>query len=265
MKKYFLLLTAALLGLGLLPVRAQFGSPSAGSAADDVMAKVFGDKLNFSADMETQIKMLPKQDNVTMTGKIFFANGNSRSEMDLTSMKSQQITPQVIEQMKAMGMDQTISISRADEKVIYMIYPGLQTYAKMEIPDAKKTATNDLKIETTKLGKETLDSHPCDKTQYAVKNTRTGQRLLMTAWNATDLKNIPIKIEQSAWTSTDSYAGTSTTMHFLNISQTKPAASLFEPPTNYKKYDNIQTMMQAEMMKKMGGMARPPLTRPPGR
>ncbi len=263
MKKHFLLLTAAALGLGLLPVRAQFGSPSAGSSADDVLTKVFGDKLNFSADMETQVKMLPKQDTVAMTGKIFFANGNSRSEMDITSMKGQQMTPQVIGQMKAMGMDKTISISRADEKVIYMIYPGLQAYAKMEIPDAKKTATNDFKIENTKLGQETLDGHPCEKTQYTVNNTRTGQRLLMTSWNATDLKNIPIKIEQSAWSSTDSYAGTSTTMHFLNISLAKPDASLFEPPTAYKKYDNMQTLMQAEMMKKMGGMARPPMARPP--
>jgi hypothetical protein len=131
----------------------------------------------------------------------------------------------------------------------------------MEIPDAKKTATNDFKIENTKLGQETVDGHPCDKTQYTVNNTRTGQRLLMTSWNATDLKNIPIKIEQSAWSNTDSYAGTSTTMHFRNISLTKPDASLFEPPSDYKKYDNIQTMVQSEMMKKMGGM----MGRPPGR
>ena len=260
MKKYFILLTAAVLGLGLLPARAQFDSK-----ADDVMSRVFGDKLNFSADMETLVKMMPKQDNMTMTGKIFFANGNSRSEMDMTSMKGKQMTPQVIAQMKTMGMDKTITISRADEKVIYMIYPGLQAYARMDLADTKKTATNDFKIETTKLGEETVDGHHCDKTQYTVNNTRTGQRLLMTSWNATDLKNIPIKIKQSAWSSTDSYAGTSTTMHFFNISLAKPDASLFEPPSDCKKYDSIQTMMQSVMMKKMGDLAQPPVARPPTR
>jgi hypothetical protein len=259
MKKYFILLTATVLGLGLLPIRAQFGSPSAGSAADDVMTKVFGDKLNFSADLETQVKMMPKQDNMTMAGKIFFAGGNSRSEMDMSSMKSSQMTPQTIAQMKSMGMDKMVSISRANEKVVYMIYPGLQAYAKMELPDAKKNATNDFKVETTKLGEETVDGHHCVKNQYTVNNTRTGQRLIMTAWNATDLKNVPVKIEQSAWSSTESYDGTSTTMRFLNINLAQPDAGLFQPPADYKKYDNIQTMMQTEMMKKMGGgMGMPP-------
>jgi hypothetical protein len=264
MKKCFLLLTAAMLGLGLLPVRAQFGSPATGSAADDVMTKVFGDTLNFSADLETQVKMMPKQDNMTMTGKIFFAGGNSRAEMDMTSMKGSQMTPQVIAQMKSMGMDKMVSISRAHEKVVYMIYPGLQAYAKMELPDANKNATNDFKVETTKLGEETVDGHPCVKNQYSVNNPRTGQRLIMTAWNATDLKNVPVKIEQSAWSSTDSYAGTSTTMRFLNLNLAQPDASLFQPPSDYKKYDSIQTLMQAAMMKKMGGLVPPPMARPPG-
>jgi hypothetical protein len=81
----------------------------------------------------------------------------------------------------------------------------------------------------------------------------------MTTWNATDLKNIPIKIEQSAWGSAESYAGTSTTMHFTNINLAQPNADLFQPPAGYKKYDDIQTMMQTEVMKKMGGgMGLPP-------
>ena len=258
MNKVFFLLTAAVLGIGLLPVHAQFSPPAAGSAADDVMTKVFGDKLNFSADLETQVKIMPKQDIITMSGKIYFSGGNSRSEMDMTSMKGSQMTPEVIEQMKSIGMDKMVSISRASEKMVYMVYPGLQAYAKMELPDAKKFATNDFKVETTKLGEETVDGHTCVKIQYTINNTGTGQRLIMTAWNATDLKNIPVKIEQSAWSSTESYGGTSTTMHFLNINQSQPAASLFQPPSDYKKYDDIQTMMQTEMMKKMGGMGRPP-------
>ena len=48
-------------------------------------------------------------------------------------------------------------------------------------------------------------------------------------------------------------------MLFKNISFTKPAASLFEPPSGFTKYDSLQTMMQTEMMKKMGGgMGQPP-------
>jgi hypothetical protein len=42
-------------------------------------------------------------------------------------------------------------------------------------------------------------------------------------------------------------------MLFKNISIAKPAASLFEPPSGYTKYDSLQTMMLQQVMKQMGG------------
>ncbi len=47
-------------------------------------------------------------------------------------------------------------------------------------------------------------------------------------------------------------------MHFTDINLAKPDDSLFAPPSGFKAYDNMQTMMQTEMMKKMGGMGSPP-------
>jgi hypothetical protein len=48
-------------------------------------------------------------------------------------------------------------------------------------------------------------------------------------------------------------------MLFKNVSLAKPAASLFDPPADFKKYDSVQQMMQQEMMKRMGGgMGMPP-------
>jgi hypothetical protein len=48
-------------------------------------------------------------------------------------------------------------------------------------------------------------------------------------------------------------------MLFKNISFDKPADSLFAPPADFTKYDSVQSMMQAEMMKRMGGaMGQPP-------
>jgi len=38
---------------------------------------------------------------------------------------------------------------------------------------------------------------------------------------------------------------------FKNVKFSKPEASQFEPPTSLKKYDNMQSMMQEEMMKRM--------------
>jgi len=251
MKKFVSICAFTVLCLGLLPVQAQLGT--SGSSLDSVISKVFGTNLNFSADMEAEVKMMPKQQDISLNGKMFFANGDSRSEMDMTTMKGSQMTPQMVTQMKTMGMDKLVSITHADKKVVYMVYPGLQAYAKIEKPDAENTGTNDLKIEATDLGKETFDGHPCLKKRYNVSNLKTGQTLVMTTWNATDLQNCPIKIEQSAWASGDSFKGNSATMIFKNVNLAKPDASLFEPPAGYKAYDSIQAMMRAEMMKHMGG------------
>ncbi|MGA9874674.1 MAG: hypothetical protein WBQ21_02600, partial [Solirubrobacteraceae bacterium] len=113
------------LTLGLVSVRAQAGGPGNGPMGD-VMTKVFGTNLDFSANMETQVKMMPKNEDVSMSGKIYFANGDSRTEMDMTDMKGGSMNPQTIAQLKSMGMDKVVSISRPGEKVMYMIYPGLQ-------------------------------------------------------------------------------------------------------------------------------------------
>jgi hypothetical protein len=46
-------------------------------------------------------------------------------------------------------------------------------------------------------------------------------------------------------------------MLFKDITLSSPGTSLFEPPSGYTKYDSMQTMMQAVMMKQMGGGVLP--------
>jgi hypothetical protein len=66
------------------------------------------------------------------------------------------------------------------------------------------------------------------------------------------LKNFPVKIEQKE-------SGMDMTSIYKDIKFAKPVASLFDPPTGYTKYDNMMSMMQQEMMKRIGGGV------PPGR
>lgn len=251
MKKTISFLAASVLALGLLPASAQFGRPG-GSGPDNALTKVFGTNLNFSATMNLEVKMPGAQENeVTMTSKIYFAKGNSRTEMDMTSMKGSKMPPHAADQMKAMGMDQMISISRNDTKTAYLIYPGLGSYAKLTAPKAE--GTNDSKVTTTELGKETVDGHPCVKNKYTVSNAKTGEHVVMTTWNATDLKNYPIKIEMESPAAAKNGQAPITTLHFTSLNMAQPAATLFEPPVGYRVYTDVQAMVQTEMMKKMGG------------
>ena len=77
-------------------------------------------------------------------------------------------------------------------------------------------APADFKVETTELGKETVDGHPCVKNKVVVTDKESKQHE-STVWNATDLKNFPVKIETGRERRHFDHA-------FKNISLTKPDA-----------------------------------------
>ena len=254
MKKYFLIAAIALFGSSL--VQAQMPSQGFSPGISDAMAKVFGTNLYFSATVHTDVSIPAQNQNVSMTGKTYFYGGDTRSEMDMTQMTGNSIPPQALTQMKAMGMDKVVAISQNNKKVVYMVYPGLNAYAKMQEPDAA-SSTNSVKVDTAELGKDTVDGHPCLKKQFTITDSTAGQHLTMITWTATDLKDIPIKVQQTS-TTPDGAGNTSTTMSYTDINLAKPDASLFAPPAGYTPYSDVQTMMQTEMMKKMGpGMGAP--------
>jgi hypothetical protein len=250
MKKHIFILTLAIFVVGLSPVYSQFGPMGGGSQFSGGMDKLFGDNKNFSATLEVQTK---DQAGATMTipGKLTFDAGNSRFEMNMSEMKGGSIPAAAMTQMKTMGLDRMVTISQSDKKSVFLIYPNVQSYVEMTSDPAAAATNNDTTIETTKLGEETVAGHPCVKNK-AVVTDKQGAKQEFTVWNATDLKNFPVQIQMIV-------QGNPVTMSYSNLNFSKPDASLFAPPTGFTRYDNMQTMMQTVMMKKMGGgMARPP-------
>src|SRR5208282_6172431 len=101
--------------------------------------------------------------------------------------------------------------------VAYMVYPGMQSYVENALSDSETTtAPGDFKLATTELGKDTVDGHPCVKNKVIVTD-KDGNKHESTVWNATDLKDFPVKIQTAA-------EGGNTTMQFKNVSLAKPAA-----------------------------------------
>lgn len=246
MKTYLLILTATLLCLDLTPVHAQFGRTPGGPRFDGALTKLFGDNPAFSATLENQIKPA-SGDAITMPGKMAFDGGKARFEMSLSDAKGLKMPPDAAEQMKAMGFDQLINITLPEQKVTYLIYPGLQSYVENALP-AAKTGTNDASTVTiTAVGKETVDGHPCVENKVVVIGEQ-GATNEFSVWNATDLNKFPVKIFRVE-------QGNEITMLFKDVALTKPAATSFQVPAGYTRYDNMQTMMQTEMMKKLGGGA----------
>ncbi len=259
MKKQTLVLLAAVItftGSALAQGGRMGGTPGLSA----VITKLFGENKQFSADVEIDASANGKS--MIIPGKMYFDAGKTRFEINLADAKGDQMTPSTMQQMKTMGMDRTEVISRPDTKLTYLIYPGLSAYAESPLrdPDADKPDSA-FKIDSTKLGDETVDGQACVKNKVVITDDQ-GQTHEMTVWNATDMKKFPVKIQ------TDEN-GRSSTLTFKNVKTAKPDAALFEPPASYKKYTNQRDLMQQEMMKRMGiqgmpGGAAPGATPPAG-
>ena len=247
--KKLLFVATAVLSLGLLPTFAQLG-PSGGGQGPHLsgaMSKLFGANQTFSGTMEIQTAG-PSGADIILPGKFNFDHGKSRFEINMSQVRGGGMPANIVEQLKSMGMDSVINISRPDLKLAYIVYPGLNSYAAMPSTEAaSSTNLDDYKMEAAEVGKETLDGHDCVKNKVTVTD-KDGAKHESTVWNATDLKSFPVQVE----TKED---GQAATLRFKDITFEKPAASSFEPPTGLTKYDSLQTMMQTEMMKKMGGGA----------
>jgi hypothetical protein len=242
MKTQTFVLSLALLGSSLFSTHAQMGG-SPGPRMNGSMAKLFGQNSAFSADSEMQMKD-SSGETMTLPGKMAFDSGKSRFEMNMSEAKGSKMPPDAAAQMKKMGMDQMVSISRPDKKVAYVVYPTLKAYAEITVndPDAGKPDSA-FKIETTELGKETVDDHACVKNKVIITDDK-GEKHESTVWNATDLKKFPVKIENSE-------QGATSVMLFKNVKLAKPDAAKFEPPADFKKYNSPMELMQTEMMKNM--------------
>jgi hypothetical protein len=247
---------AVLALLTLVPAYGQgrggmgMGGAPRGPELSGAMAKLFGNNPTFTANMEVQVSGSPGGQNISMLNKMAFDNGNSRVELDMAQLKGPQMNPSMASHMKSMGMEKIVTITLKDKNAKYLIYPGLKGYVEMPNRDPEVSKPeSDFKVEMTELGKETVEGHPCVKNKVTVTD-KEGKKYESMVWNATDMKNFPVKIE-----TTDQ--GHTSTILFKDVTFSKSDAALFQPPADFKKYDD-QTSLMMEAMKGMqhgmGGM-----------
>ena len=206
---------------------------------NSALIQLFGATKEFSSRVETVVKS-PK-DTATLPMEMAILEGKMRMELDMTKMKSREVSAENSAMMKQMGMDRMIIVTAPAEKAVRYIFPGLEAYTEMPI---QGTGGQDAapKLEAKELGKETVDGHPCVKNQVTIVEA-SGQQQQFTVWNATDLKQFPVKIEMSD-------KGGQTVMSFKDVKLAAPDAKLFAAPAGYSKHTDMQQMMMSAMQKK---------------
>ena len=240
MKKTFL--AALLVGLTVMPCAlAQMGAPAGINAA---LPKLFGDITAFSAKADMQVLDKEQKEKITAPMDFALLDKKVRVELDMTRMKNKDLPPTALAGMKQMGMDRVITISPPDQKTTCIIFPGLEAYFNLTVPqDDVATFEKDSKVTKTALGKETINGHPCVKNQVVITDDK-GEKHEATVWSATDLKDFPVRILSKEKDDT-------IIMNFKDIKLAKPDAKLFEKPAGYTEYPSKEAMMQAVMMKMM--------------
>lgn len=194
--------------------------------------------------MESQV-VLSDDRIMKLPQKVAYESGKFRVELNFSDIQGNPAVGPLTNQMKAMGVDKSITIFRPDTKISYSVYPDISAYAPtpFEDPDDGKPASA-FRIRTRELGKETVDGHPCVKKKAVVSDDQDKTREF-TIWNATDLKQFPIKIEMTK-------GGYTMRMLFRNVKLSKPDAALFDLPSNYKKYDSLEILMQHVVTEQLG-------------
>jgi prolyl oligopeptidase PreP (S9A serine peptidase family) len=246
-KKHLLAIVSLFLCAGLTHAQPQARGATTGTPHGPDFAgatgKLFTDNPSFSATLEMlTTNNSPGAALAIFSGNIAVSNGKSRFEIDMTKTAGARMNPQHAANLKAMGLGTVILISRPDLKLSDLLYPGFNAYVETPASAAAAATTGTSKVETTELGRETVDGHPCVKNKVVVTDDK-GVQHESTVWNATDLKNFPVKIEQNE-------NGTVTTMTFTDVKLGAVGTEQFNVPAGATKYDNVSTLMQTEIMKR---------------
>jgi len=235
MKKHLFILASVIIGFTVVRVGAQPAQPPRPSL-DGAISKLFGDNAAFSASVEFH-STRSSGNEVIMTGKVAYTVDKSRFDMDMSKTQGGHIPPEAVARMRQMGMSKMTSISFRDKKRCYIMYPDMKGYVEIATRETN-AAPSEYKAEVTKLGGETIDGHDCIKNKVVVTGP-DGVAHESTVWNATDLKQFPVKIQ------TDSEQGMVMVMLFKDVKLDKPDAAQFDLPADFTKYDDIMSLMMS--------------------
>jgi hypothetical protein len=233
----------AILMLGSCRIFAQM--PGNDTAA--LMIKLLGNHTAFSARVEMHVLDAKKKETDTVPMNFALLNGLWRMDIDLNKIRSTEMQPGLLAGLKQMGMDQMTVITRPDKKIIVSSYPRMKSYVETPMTTKEELAeARTYKIDKTRLGKETIDGHPCEKNKVVLTDKdKPGEKVEAIVWNATDLKDFAVQMQILDQDST-------VLMKFKDIKLGNPGASQFEAPAGMTRYTDA-TKLLADATAKMTG------------
>jgi len=220
------------------------GSDKSTTGMTSAMIKFFGAHTNFIAKADLRVLDKNQQETTLMPIGFQLLGNRMRMDVDMAEVKSKDISPEFAATMKSMGMDQMTTIMLPDKQTVISIYPSLKSYAETPMSKDESDAANvTYTVEKTRVGKETIDGHACEKSNITLTDPK-GNKQRAVVWNATDMKDFPLQMQ---------IPGDDVTviMKFKDIKIGKPDASHFAAPEGLTKFENISALISDAATKRM--------------
>jgi hypothetical protein len=242
-RRHFLRLTLSLLAWAVVPLSAPAKDVSnKPPGLSSSLGKVFGKNSAFSAKVQMVTKDSGGKEIMEAPVDFAFTGGSIYWSMDLAEVKGTAIPPEAAAQLKQLGMSLTVFIIKPDAKYFHLVYPELKSFVEMPIAEAEQAAAK-AQVKTERLGEEAIGTSKCVKNKVTV--TTDGKAEELFTWNAPEQKDFPIRVE---FMDRDKQV----TLNFKEVKLEKPEAKLFAPPAGFTKYDNVDQILKAIMLKRFG-------------
>jgi hypothetical protein len=205
------------------------------------LSEVFSDSRAFSAQA---ILQLPgDQPNQGIPLGFATLNGHMRWYLNLDQARSSRLDPALTTWLREARLNQVLFILRPETNALVVV-PGLKQwfeFAPPKSPEIQAKAEEKVGfLQKTEVGRETVDGHPCVKYRLDLPKERgSGEQAFV--WQATDLKNLPIKFQTAL-------NGEIFTLLFRQIKDTPPDAKHFEPTAGYARVSGPETLLQNALL-----------------
>lgn len=184
----------------------------------------------FSAGFEIRTKGSSNLLTTTLPGRIDVLREKRRIEVDFGAMLTNGSPELSSDRFLRNGGMRVVFVLRPDKHVYWEKWSYRDTYMERPMKDSDAShSESQHKVEVTRLGEEVVDGHPCVKSKVVETDTE-GRKHESIVWSATDLKNFPLKTENSTCV-----------MLFKDVKLEAPDDALFDPPGKLKA--NMLTLL----------------------
>ena len=187
------------------------------------------------------------EDRVSVPMTLAMNGGQMRWDLNLADSPRESFLPGALAALKGMKMER-MSLYLLPGRAVQVVFPGAESVVVIPLPKeqrvVEKAGEQAEQLAQTAVAREVIDGQPCVKYRLTVPVTKTTTEEAFV-WRATALENFPLRLQIRFGTE-------SHVLQFKNPSFAKIDAAQFTPPAKFKRFADVETLLQTTLLKGLG-------------